>query len=327
MRKFIITLLICCLVVLPLSACANTKPDNTIRLTEVTHSVFYAPLYVAIENGYFQEEGLKIDLSNGQGANNCMSQIISNQADIGLMGPEASIYVYNEGRQNYPVVFGGLTNCDGSFIMSREKNPNFTLNDMVGKEILGGRKGGVPAMSLEYALKTGGVFDKVNFNSSVQFDMMVGAFVGGTADYCTVFEPTASMLEKEGSAHVVASVAKYSGNMPFTAFMCSKDYLKTHNLQVEKFMRAIIKAMNFVQNNDGETVANVIRKSFPSTDMDILSSSINRYKEIGAYKANPIIEKEEFDRLQQIIIDSKIMDKKADYSKIIDNSIVKKLIK
>ena len=326
MRKLIITLLICCLVVLPISACSKTIPDNTIRLTEVTHSVFYAPLYVAIENGYFKEEGLKIELSNGQGANNCMSAIISNQADIGLMGPEASIYVYNEGRQNYPIVFGGLTNCDGSFIMSREKNPNFTLNDMVGKEILGGRKGGVPAMSLEYALRNGGVLDKVNFNSSIQFDMMVGAFVGGTGDYCTVFEPTASMLEKQGAAYVVDSVAKYSGNMPFTAFMCSKDYLKTHNLQIEKFMRAIIKGINFVQKCDGNQVANIIQGSFASSDIDVLASSINRYKQIGAYRVNPVIKKEDFDRLQQIIIDSNIMDKKADYNKIIDNSIVKKLL-
>ena len=327
MKKLIITLLVCCLLVLPLSACTKPQEDNTIRLTEVTHSVFYAPLYVAIENGYFKDYGLDIELSNGQGANNCMSAIISNQADIGLMGPEASIYVYNEGRYNYPVVFCGLTNCDGSFIMSRNKEENFSLENLKNKEILGGRKGGVPQMSLEYALKNGGVFNDVNINTSVQFDMMVGAFIGGTADYCTVFEPTASMLEKQGKAYVVDSVSKYSGNMPFTAFMCSKEYIKAHNTQVENFTKAIIKAIDFVQNNDGYTIAKVIKNQFASTDMDVLSSSIDRYKQIGAYKVNPQVSKEEFDKLQQVIISANIISKKADYNKIIDNSIVEKLTK
>ena len=323
MFKFLILLLTMCFV-FPLTACSKTE-NNKIRLTEVTHSVFYAPLYVALENGYFSEEGLEIELFNGQGANNCMSQLISGEADIGLMGPEASIYVFNEGRQNYPIVFGGLTNCDGSFIMSRQKEENFTLANLKGKEILGGRKGGVPAMSLEYALKQGGVFNDVKFNSTVQFDMMVGAFVGGEADYCTVFEPTASMLEKEGSAYVVDSVAKYSGKMPFTAFMCEKEYLNSQNGNIQKFMKAIKKAMDFVKDNDGITIAKVIKKQFAGTDLDILASSITRYKSIDAYRYNPTISKEDFDRLQDIIIEAKILDKKSDYNKIVDNSIANKL--
>ena len=323
MRKLFIILLTMCFV-LPLSACSKAE-DNKIRLTEVTHSVFYAPLYVAMENGYFLEENLQIELSCGQGANNCMSQLISGDADIGLMGVEASIYVFNEGRQNYPIVFGGLTNCDGSFIMSREKEENFTLKNLQNKEILGGRKGGVPAMSLEYALKKEGVFNDVNFNTTVQFDMMVGAFVAGTADYCTVFEPTASMLEKEGSAYVVDNVAKYSGKMPFTAFMCENEYLNSQNSKIEKFMTAINKAMNYVKNNDGTTIANCIKNQFPDTDITLLASSIDRYKSIGAYRENAVIEKPDFDRLQEVIMQAGIMDKEADYSKIIDNTIAKKL--
>lgn len=326
MRKFIVTAILAALLIFPLAGCSSQPSENTIRLNEVTHSVFYAPLYVAIENGYFEEEGLNIELTNGQGANNSMSAIISKQADIGLMGPEASIYVANEGRENYPVIFGQLTNCDGSFIMSRTKEPNFTLSNMIGKEILGGRKGGVPAMSLEYALRSNNMLDKVIFNDTVQFDVMVGAFIGGTGDYCTVFEPTASALEKEGAAYVVGSVAEYSGKMPFTAFMCSKSYLTEKSGNVEKFMKAIIKAINFVQTETPEKIAESIKKQFPSTDMEILASSIARYKEIGAYRTTPVMDKADFEHLQDIIIQSGIMTERVDFAKLVDNSIASKLM-
>lgn len=326
MKKFFIAMLTVCFLILPLSAC-NKKPDsNVIRLNEVTHSVFYAPLYVAIENGYFEEQGLKVELSAGQGANNTMSALISGQADIGLMGVEASIYVANEGRANYPIVFGQLTNCDGSFIMSRHKEENFTLENMIGKEILGGRKGGVPAMSLEHALRKADVFDKVRFNDTIQFDVMVGAFVGGTGDYCTVFEPTASMLEKEGSAYVVGAVGEYSGNMPFTAFTSNKNYLQNNSAKVEKFMKAIVKAINFVMVNDENVVANAVKNQFATTDLNILASSIKRYKEIGAYRQTPVMDKADFEHLQDIIIEAGIMEKRADFSKIVDNSIAEKVM-
>lgn len=327
MKKFFIATIVACLLVLPLSGCNQKTDDNVIRLNEVTHSVFYAPLYVAMENGYFKEQGLDVKLTTGQGANNSMSALISDQADIGLMGVEASIYVANEGRDNYPVVFGQLTNCDGSFIMSRTKEPDFKLENMIGKEILGGRKGGVPAMSLEHALRKADVFDKVRFNDTIQFDVMVGAFVGGTGDYCTVFEPTASMLEKEGSAYVVGAVGEYSGNMPFTAFMCNKDYLKGKPDKVEKFMKAIVKAIDFVMSSDEATVANAVKNQFPTTDLDILASSIKRYKEIGAYRSTPVMEKADFEHLQDIIIEAGIMTKRADFSKIVDNSIAEKVMK
>lgn len=235
------------------------------------------------------------------------------------------MYVYNEGRENYPVIFGQLTNCDGSFIISRKNEPNFKLSDMAGKEILGGRKGGVPAMSLEHALRKNNILDEVIFNDTVQFDAMVGAFIGGTGDYCTVFEPTASTLEKEGAAYVVGSVAEYSGNLPFTAFMCSKDYLKSKSDNVERFMRAIIKGMKYVENEDPMTIARAVKKQFSTTDIDILASSIGRYKEIGAYRTSPVMSKEDFEHLQDIIVQSGIMTKRADFNKVVDNSIAAKL--
>ena len=311
-----------------MSGCTNDDP-NTIKHIEVTHSVFYAPHYVAIDGGYFEEQGLTIELTNGGGDDKCMTSVIANQSDIGLMGPEAAIYIYNEGRSDYPVIFGQLTKKDGSFLMAREEMPDFEWSDIASKEVIGGRKGGVPAMALEYAIKKAGLTDGVNYtmNYDVQYDLIGPAFEGGTGDFCTMFEPAASNMQKAGKAYIVASVGEQAGDMPFTAFMATKSYISSHREQVDKFLSAIIKAMDFVNNSTAEEIAKILAPSFDGTDLATLTASIQSYKDIGAYSTTPIMQKEDFELLQDVIIDAGVMTKRADFDKLIDNTIAEALIK
>jgi NitT/TauT family transport system substrate-binding protein len=211
--------------VMVFGACGEKKLIN-VKLSEVTHSIFYAPQYAALNLGYFEEEGLSVELINGQGADKVMTAVLSGQADIGFSGPEAAIYVYNEGKEDYAVVFAQLTKRDGSFLVAREPDPDFKWNDVKGKYIIGGRKGGVPEMTLEYVLKKNGVIPgkDVEVDTSVQFALMAGAFTGGTGDYVTLFEPVASTLEREGKGYIVASVGAESGEIPYTLIMQRKLY-------------------------------------------------------------------------------------------------------
>ncbi|MBP5467104.1 MAG: ABC transporter substrate-binding protein, partial [Clostridia bacterium] len=252
MKKFIVILIACICALFPLSAC-NDKDGGlkVIELNEVTHSVFYAPLYVAIENGYFEEEGLKINLTNGGGADNSMTAVLSKTAHIGLMGPETVIYVYNQGKTDYPKVFGQLTRTDGSFLVSRKAEPNFKWSDLQGKEILAGRRGGVPAMTFEYVMKENGfnIGTDYSLNFDVQFNLMTSAFLEGTADYCTVFEPTASEYQKEGKWHIVASVGEAAGEVPYTSFIALGSYIENNQGTIKSFLKALKKAYEFIASN------------------------------------------------------------------------------
>ncbi len=331
MKKTIcITLMLALLVVSCVGVfggCQNDDPDH-IKLIEVTHSVFYAPLYVALDGGYFEEEGLTIELTNGGGADKCMTSVIAGQSDIGLMGPEAAIYIYNEGRSDYPVIFGQLTKKDGSFLMARTDMPDFQWTDIAGKEVIGGRKGGVPAMALEYAIKKAGLIDGRDYtmNYDVQYDLIGPAFEGGTGDFCTMFEPAASNMQKAGSGYIVASVGQQAGDMPFTAFMATQSYIAEHREQVDKFVRAIIKAMDFVNTSSAEDIAKVLAPSFDGTDLTTLANSIQAYKDIGAYSTTPVMAKEDFELLQDVIIDAGVMTKRADFDKLVNNSIAEALL-
>ncbi len=327
MKKFFTLVLCCLLFVLPLTACG--KKDKTIELNEVTHSVFYAPLYVAIENGYFAEEGLKVNLTNGGGADKSMTAVLSGSAQIGLMGPETVIYVHNQGKSDLPKVFGQLTQRDGAFLVSRNSEPDFKWEDLRGKEILAGRRGGVPAMTFEYILNQMGMENNKDFtlNFDVQFNLMTSAFLSGTADYCTVFEPTASEYQAAGKWHIVASVGEKGGEIPYTSFIALDSYLKNNKEEVKSFIKGLKKAFEFIDTHTEKEVAEAIVKQFPSTTIDSIEASIISYKKINAWRSDMHGTKESFDRLQDIMQNAGELTERVNFEKIVDNSVVTEIFK
>ncbi len=315
------------LIVIPFSGCKDKKEGNVIRLNEVTHSVFYAPLYLAIENGYFEENGLKIELTNGGGADNSMTALLSGSADIGLMGPETVIYVQNQGKSDAPKVIGQLTQKDGSFLVSRVSEPDFDWKNLKGKEILAGRKGGVPAMTFEYVLNQLEMTNNVDFelNFDVQFNLMTSAFLGGTADYCTVFEPTASEYQALGYWHIVASVGEKSGEIPYTSFIALDSYIKNNSDTIKSFLKAIKKAHEFMAQNSEYAVAEAIVKQFPSTSIKSIETSIKNYKAIDAWKIDLQATEESFNRLQSVMENAGELSTRVPFNKLVDNSFAKEV--
>lgn len=307
---------------------AETSDLITIQLNEVTRSVFYAPQYVAISNGFFEEEGLKIEISTGQGADKVMTSILAGQSDIGLCGPEAAIYVYNEGKEDYVKVFAQLTQKDGSFLVSKEPTDNFSWTDLIGKTVIPGRKGGVPYMTLEYVLKQNGIDPQKDLvlDDSIQFDLMAGAFAGGKAEYVTLFEPTASMTQDAGKGYVVASVGESAGEVPYTAYCAKKSYIEENQDIIEKFTRAIYKGEQWVKEHTAKEVAEKIQEFFPDTTIESLENSVQKYKDIDAWKENPIMKEEAFDKLQLIMTEAGELEKKAPYDKVVNNTFAEKVI-
>ena len=311
----------------------NNKPEEqaeltTIQLNEVTRSVFYAPQYVAIANGFFEEEGLEIEMTTGQGADKVMTAILAGQSDIGLCGPEASIYVYNEGREDYVEVFAQLTKRDGSFLVSKNPTDKFSWNDLKGKTVIPGRKGGVPYMTFEYVLKQNGINPETDLvlDDSIQFDLMAGAFAGGNAEYVTLFEPTASMTEEQGKGYVVASVGEASGEVPYTAYCAKKSYIEENSDIIEGFTRAVYRGQQWVKEHSAREIAEVIQDFFPDTTVESLEQSVQSYKGIDAWNENPILKEESFDKLQLIMTEAGELDQKAPYDKIVNNSYAEKVI-
>ena len=330
MKKFITVLLVVALLTLAtfsLVSCKNN--DGTlVRINEVTHSVFYAPLYVAINNGYFEELGINVELTNGGGSDKTMTAIMSGQADIGLAGPETAIYVNAGGSSNYPIVFGQLTTKDGSFLIGRNKVDNFSWSSLEGKEIIGGRKGGMPAMCLEYALYKNGLINgkNVTINYDVQFDLIASAFGAGTGDYCTMFEPVATTYQNAGKGYVQTDVGTEAGTVPYTCFMATKTYVKDNQNVVKDFMRAIIKGINFVMENDNLTIATALAPSFTGNSVSDLESAVKAYKEIGAFKTSPVMLEEDYNKLIDILKFSNVLEKDVAFEDVIDNSIVESLV-
>ena len=307
----------------------NEEEVKNISVSEVTRSVFYAPQYVAINNGYFNESGIKIDLTTGQGADAVMTSVLSNQCDIGFAGPEASIYVYNEGKEDYTQVFAQLTKKDGSLLISRKNEPNFDWKNLKGKTIIPGRKGGVPYMTLEYVLKKNGLDPKTDvvLDDSIKFDLMAGAFTAGNADYVTLFEPTASLTEKQGKGYVVASVGEEAGEIPYTAYFAKKSYIEKNESVVQNFTNAIYKGQKWVKEHTAEEIANVIQSFFPDTSVEMLKSAIQTYKDIDAWNDTPILKEESFNRLQEVMTLAGELKNNVPYNKIINNIYAEKSIK
>lgn len=322
MKKFLTIFISALLILIPFSGCKE-KDAGVIKLNEVTHSVFYAPLYLAIENGYFEDEKLTIELTNGGGADNSMTAVLSGSADIGLMGPETVIYVYNQGKADYPKVFGQLTQKDGSFLVSKTPEPDFKWTDLAGKEILAGRKGGVPAMTFEYILNELGMKNGVDFNLNfdVQFNNMTSAFLGGTADYCTVFEPTASEYQASGKWHVVASVGEQGGEIPYTSFIALGSYIKNNSEKLKSFLKALKKAHEFMATHTEYEVAEAIVKQFPATSITSIETSLKSYKAIDAWKKDLKATEASFTRLQNIMSNAGELSNKVPFDKIVDNTL------
>ena len=294
---------------------------KTIRVNEVTRSVFYAPQYVAINNGYFKENGIEVDLTTGQGADAVMTSVLSNQCDIGFAGPEASIYVYNEGKEDYTQVFAQMTKKDGSFLISRNKTDNFSWQDLKGKTVIPGRKGGVPYMTLEYVLRKNGIDPKkdVTLDDSIKFDLMAGAFTSGNADYVTLFEPTASLTSKENKGYIVASVGEAAGEIPYTAYFAKKSYINNNEDTIQKFTNSIYKGQKWVKEHTSKEIAEAIASFFPNTDIELLESAIQSYKNIDAWNETPVLKKEAFNRLQEVMTLAGELTKEAPYEKIVNN--------
>lgn len=307
----------------------NNEEIHKIQLNEVTRSVFYAPQYVAISKGFFEEEGLKLEITTGQGADKVMTAILAGQSDIGLCGPEAAIYVYNEGKEDYIEVFAQLTQKDGSFLVSKEQTNNFSWQDLKGKTVIPGRKGGVPYMTLEYVLKQNGLNPKTDLvlDDSIKFDLMAGAFTGGNAEYVTLFEPTASMTEDAKKGYIVASVGEAAGEVPYTAYCAKKSYIANNKDIIESFTKAIYKGEQWVKEHTASDIARTIQEFFPDTTVESLENSVQKYKDIDAWKENPILKEDAFDKLQLIMTEAGELEQKAPYDKIVNNTFSEKVSK
>lgn len=304
---------------------ANLSGDKTlekITVSEVTHSIFYAPQYVAINLGFFKDEGLDIELINGGGADNVMTAVLSNQVDIGFAGPEAAIYVYNEGKDDYTEVFAQVTKRDGSFLVARNNTTNFSWSDLKGKHVLPGRKGGVPYMTLEYVLKKNGidVEKDLNLDTSISFDAMNSSFVGGTADYVTSFEPAASTLEKEGAGYIVAAVGSATEEIPYTAYFAKKSYIQKNPDIIQKFTNAIYKGQIWVSEHSAEEIAEATIASFPDSDKELLTKAIENYKNIDVWNTTPFMTEASFNLLQEVIVEAGELEQVAPFDKVVNNT-------
>lgn len=336
MKKLIISLASILIVIgIVIGVCSvknkNTNDNTlqTVRLSEVTRSIFYAPQYIAISKGFFEEEGLSIELTTAQGADAVMTSVLANQSDIGFAGPEASVYVYNEGKEDYTEVFAQLTKRDGSFLVSRNKNEDFKWTDVKGSTIIPGRKGGVPYMTLQYVLRKNGInLDKdVVLDDSISFDLMAGAFSNGNADYVSLFEPTASSTEIAGKGYIVASIGAETDELPYTAYFAKKSYIEKNPEVIQKFTNAIYKGQKWIQEHSMEEVADAIAEYFPNTDKELLVTVLNRYRNIDVWSTSPYLSEEGFELLQTIIEEAGELKQKAPYDKVINNNFANEAMK
>jgi NitT/TauT family transport system substrate-binding protein len=330
--KLIKTALVLVLIIIVVAAqftgCSKQEL-TTVKLNEVVRSIFYAPQYVAINKGFFKDQGIEIELTTGQGADKTMTALVSGQADIGFAGPEAAIYVMNQDKEDYAIVFAQLTQRDGSFLVGRVEDPNFKWENTKGKVIIGGRPGGVPEMTLEYLLKQHGVIPgkDVEVITNLQFTATAGAFASGTGDYVALFEPTASTLEKQGTGKIVASVGKDSGLIPYTAYFTTKSFMEKNPKLIQDFTDAVHKGQLWVKEHSAEEIAKEVLPFFPDSDEKLLVTVINRYKEIGAWSETPVMTEESLDRLQEVMKTAGELDKKVDFNKLVNNTFAEKAIK
>ncbi|MDD3392659.1 MAG: ABC transporter substrate-binding protein [Bacilli bacterium] len=325
LKKLLLPLICLLLIIMIGVALFFNKKDSDltkVKLGEVAHSIFYAPQYVAHALGYFEDEELDVEITLISGADKVAAAVLSGDINIGFCGTEATIYIYNQGEEDYLVTFSGLTKRDGSFIVSREQYDDFELSDLIGKDIIGGREGGMPEMTFEWALSQNGIDpeEDVNIDTSIAFAAMAGAFIGGTGDFVTLFEPQALKVEAQGYGYVVASVGLLGGEVPYTAYNAKKSYIEDNEDTISGFTKAIQKGLDYVHSHTSEEIAKIILSYFPDTSLNDLTSIVERYKNNDSWYQTTEIGEEDFNRVQTIMENANQLSKKAPYDKLIDNS-------
>ncbi len=310
---------------------AGCGGSNVIRVNEVTHSIFYAPFYAAINLGYMEEERIEIDLTNGGGSDQSMTALLSGSADMALLGPETAVYVVGEGAKNAPVIVGQLTKRDGSLLVGRTNETNFNWSNLAGKEIIGGRRGGSPSMSLQYAVEKAGntvgtAPEQCNINLDVAFNLVVGAFEAGQGDYCTMFEPTASEYVAAGKGYIVAAVGQASGEVPFTCFMAMQSYLNKNQSKVEGFLRAVSRAYNYLISATDQEIIDALKPSFSTTTDEIIVSAVRNYIDFDMWKSTPVMNKADFERLQDVMQNAGELQKRINFEDVVNNTYAEKVI-
>lgn len=327
MKKFIL-IFITCIIIAGLSSLYFFKKENNnltkIKVAEVTHSIFYAPQYAAHALGYFEDEGLDVELLLVPGADKVTAAVLSGDVQIGFCGSEATIYVYNQGEEDYLINFAALTKRDGSFLVSREKYDKFSLDDLKGKTVIGGRKGGMPEMTFEWALKQNGIDPKkdLTIDTSVAFASMAGSFIGGNGDFVTLFEPQALEIEQQGYGYVVASVGELGGVVPYTSYNAKKSYIENHEKEIKGFSKAIEKGLEYVNTHSDEEVAKTITSYFPDTSMNDLVKIIKRYRDNDSWFKTTEITEKDYKHIEEIVKSAGELDKSAPYDKLVTTKFV-----
>lgn len=325
MKKIIFFIVLVFLILVGFLCSLMNKDKNDelkkIKVAEVAHSIFYAPQYVAHSLGYFEAEGLDVDIILTPGADKVAAAVMSGDVQIGFCGSEQTIYIYNKGANDYMINFAALTKKDGSFLVSRNKNDKFNIKDVKGSHIIAGRKAGMPAMTLEWILNKNGIkTNEVNFDTSIEFAAMSGAFIGGTGDYVSLFEPGALQIEKQGYGHVVASLGELGGDVPYTTYNMKKSYLDKNGDVARKFSSAIQKGLDYVHNHNASDIADKITSYFPDVSKNDLTEIVERYIKIDPWYDTTYIEEKDFNHIQEIIKNSGELDSFVSYEKLVNNN-------
>ena len=298
------TILLALLVLLLPFACKSEQTGAvTLQLHEVTRSVFYAPQYIALSLGFFEQEGLHVEITTSGGSEKAMTALLSGEADLCLAGPETGVYVMNEGKEDHPVIVGQLTKRDGSFLIAREPSEPFSWDDLLGKTVIGGRAGGMPIMTLRWVMAQNGLHDGENCTiiDSIQFNLMAGAFEGGEGDYVTLFEPTATEFQKAGKGYIVANIGLESGEVPYTCYFASQAMIDAHPDHIEAFLRAIYRAQQWIETASDEDAAKAMQPYFPDASLESLMAVVKSYRETDSWKKDPIMQEPDYERLLSII--------------------------
>jgi len=322
MKKSFIAIVICLLMLILCTGCIATGELRKVELHEVTRSVFYAPQYVAVSMGFFEEEGLEVNITTSGGSDKAMSALLSGQADICLAGPETGVYVANQGKEDHPIIIGQLTKRDGSFLVGRLDEPEFKWEDLKGKTIIGGRTGGMPLMTLEYVLKEHGLEPGIDVEviDSIQFNLMGGAFDGGTGDYVTLFEPTATEFQNAGKGHIVANVGLASGEVPYTVFLVDQSKITDDPQLIESFLRAVYRAQQWIITASDHDIAKAMEPFFPDASIDSLMIVAKSYRETDSWKQDPVMQEADYNRLLDIIDEAGELTARPTFNTLVDNS-------